>query len=191
MNDKMLSYEQPKVSYEEPKITFKPGGVGGIYLKKMAQIEKELESFKELIRKDNNLELENKLCSILDQFIDILKRFKGGTKSMSLFGRKEKREIENLKEENARLQSNLKHLVNVKRSVEEEKDKEIETLKKEIKNLKISQGNLKSHSKKLDVDNLKNNLRVLQNTIENIKKLCHNTKGNVIGKSKILKELGE
>ena len=58
------------------EITIKTGMAGGIYLKKTAQLERELESFEYLIRKDNNRELEDKLSSILDQFIDILKDLK-------------------------------------------------------------------------------------------------------------------
>lgn len=55
------------------EITLKTGMAGGRYIKKSMQLEKEMDSFNELIRKDNNLELENKMVSILDQFINILK----------------------------------------------------------------------------------------------------------------------
>lgn len=58
------------------KITKTTGIAGGIYLNKVAQLEEELESFEELIREKNNLELELKLSSTLDQFINILKDLK-------------------------------------------------------------------------------------------------------------------
>ena len=58
------------------EITKKTGVAGGIYLSKMGQLEDELESFEPLIRKNNNLELEIKLSSTLDQFINILKDLK-------------------------------------------------------------------------------------------------------------------
>lgn len=40
-------------------------------------------------------------------------------------------------------------------------------------------------------DNYKNNLEVLQTTIENIRKMCKDKNGRVISSKEILKELGE
>lgn len=42
-----------------------------------------------------------------------------------------------------------------------------------------------------EITNLQNNLEVLQNTIENIRKLCKDKNGRVIHPITILKELGE
>ena len=41
------------------------------------------------------------------------------------------------------------------------------------------------------IDNLENNIEVLNNTIEKLKEICHNAKGNTVSKKKILNELGE
>ena len=42
-----------------------------------------------------------------------------------------------------------------------------------------------------EITNLQNNLEVLQNTIENIRKLCKDKNGKTISSLAILKELGE
>ena len=42
-----------------------------------------------------------------------------------------------------------------------------------------------------EITNLENNLEVLQNTIENIRKLCKDKNGRAISSKDILKELGE
>ena len=58
------------------QITKKTGVAGGILVKKEHELSAELDYFGDLIHKNNDLELENKLSSILDQFINILKDLK-------------------------------------------------------------------------------------------------------------------
>lgn len=68
-------------------------------------------------------------------------------------------------------------------------------------------GNANAKIKKLEINNkalstkngtlrkekqeLKDNLNVLQNTMESIKKICNSSKGTTVSKKQILKELGE
>lgn len=58
------------------QITKRTGIAGGILVKKSHELSAELDYFGDLIHKNNDLELENKLSSILDQFINILKDLK-------------------------------------------------------------------------------------------------------------------
>jgi len=75
----------------------------------------------------------------------------------------------------------------------EEKNKEIEELNDAIVVALGNAEDLRKQNKKLKSDNktLKANLEVLETTVENIKEICDNSKGKVISKNKILKELGE
>ncbi len=66
------------------------------------------------------------------------------------------------------------------------KDFEIEELNKGIT---IALENAEELRK--DKKNLERNLEVLQASIENIREICNNSKGKVVSKKKILKELGE
>lgn len=101
---------------------------------------------------------------------------------MSLFGKREKERIEELEEQVQSLQAENIHAFD-----------EITKLNKENKNLRISQSNLKTANEKLKESNknYERNLAVLQNTVDSIKKVCKSSKSGVIGKAKILKELGE
>lgn len=76
-----LSEEQEKALINElnnvcEKITKTTGIAGGIYVSKYSQLEMLLDELENKIHNENNIELENKLSSILDQFINILKDFK-------------------------------------------------------------------------------------------------------------------
>lgn len=71
------------------------------------------------------------------------------------------------------------------RELQEEREKN-ESLRKDLKLFDKA-----SYKDAEENNNLQNNLEVLQNTIENIRKLCKDKNGRVISSKEILKELGE
>lgn len=72
----------------------------------------------------------------------------------------------------------------------EKKIKNLETkIKKNKKDIEIMLNN--AEESRAQIDNLERNIEVLQNTIEKLKEICNNSKGNTVSKKKILNELGE
>ena len=85
-----------------------------------------------------------------------------------------------LQEERAKNESLRKDLeIMDKQDLKKQLDETIKLDKKKIKELQEQR------------DNYKNNLEVLQTTIENIRKICKDRNGRVISSITILKELGE
>jgi len=83
----------------------------------------------------------------------------------------------------------------LEKSLDENKDKDKKIKSLENKNKKLQKDieillNNAEESRN-QIDNLERNIEVLNNTIEKIKEMCNNSKGAVVSKSKILKELGE
>lgn len=122
---------------------------------------------------------------------------------MRIFGRRLARENDYLKGE---LVPKEKDITALRRRNEELEDlcrsleEEIDTLQaenkatlKENKNLKISQTNLKKKNEKYkeDINVYKQGIEILNNTMDEIKAICIETKGNTISKKKILEQLGE
>lgn len=101
---------------------------------------------------------------------------------MKLFKRKNKNE------ENGNVNLLRMAFQEAMRELQEEREKN-ESLRKD---LEIYDNKDKLRQAEVnEITNLQNNLEVLQNTIENIRKLCKNKNGRVISSLTILKELGE
>ena len=101
---------------------------------------------------------------------------------MSLFGRKEKEHIKNLEnkiqEQNSKMVGVMQDNHNLKISQS--------ALRRANENLKEDVSDLRETAFELEKENVK-----LQKTITTIKKICKSSKSGVIGKNKILEQLGE
>lgn len=103
---------------------------------------------------------------------------------MKLFKRKEKKQ----ENEDGGIWIVKMILQEAMRELQEEKEKN-ESLRKD---LEIYDNKDKLRQAEVnEITNLQNNLEVLQNTIDNIKRMCKDKNGRVISSLTILKELGE